>query len=201
MSLSKAIAVVLVVVGNAHAQALVVPARCARYVIVPEDAAEDSMLAWNQGLSLAGCAQDSSIPTVRDADSLAAMIAEMKQRATPSVLIYLDVLQHAPAEAQLRAAYQIGLVEVSLVVRARTAIAQADDARGELHARLEPMLEPAQQIARLCFYAIVRAAAEDPTVISNEVDRGIVATSRELLRQLGMPKTEQEDVTPRLASP
>lgn len=169
-----------------------VPTRCAMFATLsgrPTSEAE-----WRQLLSLAACVQDGSIGAASTSDQLAPMVEELSERLTLPMLIYLDALEHAEAPIQLRAAFQIGMAYVGLSTRARSSIAAPPDlatnpaaARRyrELHARLEPLLVPARQAAWISFRVIDEAAAVDPSLAGDEVERHMVATARRMLQAMG----------------
>lgn len=181
----------------------VIPRQCAPFAagtLAPGAERPTSEHGWRQLLSLAACVQDGSIRTgrtglgaVTEPAQLAPMVDELARRLALPMLVYLDALEHADAPIQLRAAFQIGMAYVALSTRARSSIAAPPElatdpaaARrySELHARLEPLLYTARRAAWISFRAIEAAAAVDPALAGNEVERNMVEAARRMLPAL-----------------
>ncbi len=166
---------------------VVIPAACAAYWFVP--GSEDSPAGWNQALSFAACVQDTSIEQVDDPAQLPALVEELTERLVDVMPFYLAALARGPGPIQLRAAYQIGMVHLSLLVRARASIVppaalgtgpKAAARHRELHARLEPLLARSARIALLSFMAVERAAAAHPQLAPDEVARSMVRSAHQM---------------------
>jgi hypothetical protein len=162
------------------------PQECRQYEWLPADR-RGTTLAWNQVLSLASCLQDASTPRVTNVGELAPMVATTFRRLAPAMMLDLAALQRGPESVQLRAAYQIGMIYVAAIVRARAAI--ASDALGAraLRAELEDMLASAKRTARIVFVAIDRAVADDPTIDRDPVAHYMIESSRTLIGLLAEP--------------
>jgi hypothetical protein len=154
------------------------------------------MYAWNQLLSLAACVQDARIERVDAAEELAPMVDGLTRGLAPSMLIYLDAIEHGPRSVQLRAAYQVGLAHVALVTRARACLAtrgrlvrdpDAGARVAALRAGLEPLLRRAGRTAWISFAVIVRAAADDPALVADPVAAAVVRQARAQLASMTAP--------------
>jgi len=145
---------------------------------------------WNQLLSVAGCAQDTSILDVADSEELEPMVHELERGLAPSLRLDLMIIASGPDDVAIRAASQIGMSELALVTRARASIAMTPQA-GRLHRELEPLLHHALVTARLAFRGIDRAAAEQPQAIHDPVTAHVVRNARSMLRLLG-PSSEED---------
>jgi hypothetical protein len=187
----------------------VIPRRCVEFVPQTGDR-PDSEDAWRRYLSLAACVQDGSIEPATDPDQLAAMVEDMSQRLALPILIYLDALENAGTPIQLRAAFQVGMAYVALSTRARSAIAAPPDlatneaaARRyrELHGRLEPLLVPARRAAWITFRAIEEAAAMDPSLGRDEVERHMICTARRMVPALSDAAPSDLKLVRRAAEP
>lgn len=169
-----------------------VPADCVPYWRGADTATPE----WNSVLSLAGCLQDASIEAIGDRDDLPAFIDRLASRLIPSLALYATAVQDGPDPVKLRAVYQIGLAEVSFIVRARRSIASP-----ALRPRLEELLEPSAAIAILAFAAVVHVAAEDPSMASDPVTRFMVRDAYQRLEQMVEAWPEVTTDTIRLATP
>jgi hypothetical protein len=187
-----------------------VPPECEQFGHIPGGA--ESPVAWSYVLSFAACIQDATIARIERADQLEPLVGELLQALEPALQFYIAAIDQAPGPAKLRAAYQIGLGQLTLITRARASIAvpehlETDAAAaayyGELHAALEPLLVQNAKLAFLLFVAIDRAAAEDPTLAPDAVTRNMVRSSHELAELIGkswsLRATETE--TPMFAFP
>jgi hypothetical protein len=167
-----------------------VPARCKVYVPTEKDA---DVVVWNKGLSFAGCVQDSTVFEVSNADELRPMLVELTRGLAPTLALYLSIIQYGPEPVQLRAAYQIGMMYIGLITRARSSIVLPDgwtnDPEGvreyrEMHDSLEPMLQPPLHTARLVFGMIDRVATEKPSIARDPVTKQMVRSARQMIRVL-----------------
>ena len=166
-----------------------IPIECRRYAWVPADA-HGSPLEWSQALSLGACIQDTSLSSVTDPAELGALVDELTERLAPSMMVYLGVLDAGPEPVKLRAAYQAAMASMALVTRARRSLvapadlstnAEAASRYYALHAQLELHLARAKRMTRLALMVIVRAVADDPTLVTDAVARNMVATARDML--------------------
>jgi len=172
-----------------------IPAECTVYVPTEQDA---DVVIWNKALSFAGCVQDSTVFEVSDADELRPMLVELTRALAPTLALYLSIIQYGPEPVQLRAAYQIGMMYIALVTRARSSIVLADDwmtdptamrEYRELHDSLEPMLKPALHTARIVFGTIDRVATENPSIASDPVTKQMLRSARAMLLLLERQET------------
>lgn len=181
-----------------------IPVECRIYTWIPEDARDD-VLAWNELLSLAACLQDGSISTVTDPDQLEAMVDQYTRALEIPMMVYTGAIEQDSRSVQLRAAYQIAMAHVSLIVRARSSIVGPDDLATnpeaalryrELHAQLEPLLARSVRIARVALAAIDRAATRDPTIATDPVTKSMVRSARAILEAMGKPAGEEPSGEP-----
>lgn len=179
MHVKATLAVVGVLAAStARAQVAALPEPCRPFTWLPADV-EDDTLGWNQLLSLASCLQDASIERVSNADELAPMIERFQHGLAMPMMIYLRALEEGPGDVQLRAAYQVGMAEVALIVRARSSLANPS-----LRSELEAMLARPTRFARMTFEVMDRAVDEDPTLASDPITRAMVRSARGMLRLL-----------------
>lgn len=171
---------------------VVVPPECEQFGHIPGGA--KSPVAWSYVLSFAACIQDATIARIERVDQLEPLVGELLQALEPALQFYIATIDQAPGPAKLRAAYQIGLGQLTLITRARASIAvpehlETDAAAaahyGELHAALEPLLVQNAKLAFLLFVAIDRAAADDPTLAPDAVTRNMVRSAHELAELIG----------------
>lgn len=174
-----------------------IPTQCRRYAALPAGA-RNAERAWNQLVSLAACMQETALDEVTDPEELPAMIDQLVHGLTPTMAIYLVVLEHAPRPVQFRAVYHVGMAHVGLITRARSTLvapADVDDPAQEarylaLHDELEPLLQEALETAWISFALVVSAAAEDPTLASDRVTQNMVRSAGEMLYALGELEVE-----------
>lgn len=173
-----------------------VPERCKVYVPTEHDA---DVVVWNKALSFAGCVQDATVFQVTNADELRPMLIALTRGLAPTLALYLSIIQYGPEPVQVRAAYQIGMMYIGLITRARSSIVLPDgwttDPEGtreyrELHDSLEPMLQPALHTARLVFGMIDRVATEKPSIAPDPVTKQMVRSARQMIRVLDRQETE-----------
>jgi hypothetical protein len=165
-----------------------VPDACRAFTRAPAD----PRAAWNQVLSLAGCTADNSTVTIIDPDDLPVALDTLASRLEPSLAIYVWAVQNAPDPIKIRAAYQIGLSEVALAVRARRSIVLPPNVTAErfavLHARIEPMIANAIAVGAAAFSVIDDIAQRNPELIDDPVLRFVVADARRQLRDMPHPE-------------
>lgn len=143
---------------------------------------EQPVTRWGRKLSLAGCLRQTARDSrdVRDPELLRAMVRGLAASVERPIQIYREVMGEGPWELRLLAAYSLGTTYIELAVRARVAVARSDGdltaaARSdELHAALEPLLEPYK-------YAAIEAFAEAET-IANEIP--VTAAVDDLVRNV-----------------
>ena len=173
------------------------PMECGRYAWLPVDARGDT-LAWNQLLSLGTCLQDTHIIQITDRDELGSMLETYAASLETPMMIYMAALENGPGPVQLRAAYQIAMLHLTLIVRARSSIvtptgraATPDALRRdrELHDDLEELLAPSARVAAISFAAILRAVEKDPTLARDSVTKSMVRSARVMLDQMRPPAT------------
>jgi hypothetical protein len=163
-----------------------IPPQCRQFASLPADR-RDTTLAWNQMLSLAACVRDASTPHVTSVGELAPMVATMFERLAPALLLDLAALQHGPEPVQVRAAYQIGMLYVEAIVRARGAIDSNTLGARALHLELEELLANARRTARIVFVAIDDAVTENPALDSDPVAHYVIESSRTMMKLLATP--------------
>lgn len=151
-----------------------VPAPCLAYWRVPGATATD----WNRVLSFAACIQDASVEAVDDAAQVPVLVDRFAERLLPSLTLYASAAQNGPGPIKIRAVYQIGMAEMSLMIRARLSITPA------LRPELEKVLVPSAAVALLSFSIIDQVVTEDPTLAPDAVTAYMVRNARELLVQL-----------------
>lgn len=174
---------------------------CRQYAWIPADARDD-ILGWNQLLSLAACLQDSSITPVRNSDELTAMVDAYVDALEVPMMIYFGALENGPGPIQLRAAYHIAMLHLTLIVRARSSIVAPSDlttnpdaARRDsaLHAELEELIAPSAWIAWKSLDVIVRATEADPSLAPDPVTQNMVRSARAMLATLPRPTEQRND--------
>jgi hypothetical protein len=153
--------------------------RCAAYVPAELD---DSMRAWDQVLSFTACIQDATIARVAEDEDPSVAVATLAHKLSPAMTLYFASIQHGPPWVQVRAAYEIGLAHVALIVRARASLVSGSSA--EQHARLEAAIARYAETAWMVFAAIDRAAQQDAALASDPVTRYVVQSSRQMLEVL-----------------
>lgn len=167
-----------------------VPEACRQFTSLPADAEGDTM-AWNQVLSLAACMQDATIASASTPAELTHALDQLEDALGLPMWIYLRALEKGPVSVQLRAAYQLGMMQVAFMVRARASIPATDV---KLHARLEKQLEPSARIAWTAFDAVDRAATSNPELARDPVAKGMVRSARTMLHALPHPAEEPSRV-------
>jgi hypothetical protein len=206
MSLRIAVAVIGVfsIIGLASASsreassvpAEKIPVACRTYAWIPADARDD-VVGWNQLLSLAACLQDGSISSVNDSEQLELMVDQYSRALEVPTMVYAGAIEDGPPGVQLRAAYDLALAHLSLVIRARSSIVAPPDLATnpeaalryrDLHAQLEPLLERSLGIAVVAFAVIDRVATRDPSIAADPVTRNMVRSARAMLDVLGRPE-------------
>ena len=155
-------------------QLVVIPSECTPYLVVPGGAR--TPMYWNQLLSFAACIQDASIAQIETGADLRAALEELESRLIPSLELYVKAADGGPGDVQLRAAYQVAMTYVALMVRARASIAQVP----RLRTRLESELEPVKRAALAVFELVDRVAGEDPAIARDPVTAYMVRSARQV---------------------
>jgi hypothetical protein len=171
-------------------QLVVIPSDCVPFL--QTSGGRESTGWWRHLLSLAACMQDATIGRIDSPAQLAPVVEELKGALVPSLRVYLFILEAGPDSLRLHALYQIGLAQVSLLVRARSSIVGSSDRYRELHAQLEPMLEEISYIAWLSFASVVRTARENPSLVDDQIARNLVNHAREMAILLRPPSRYAE---------
>ena len=165
-----------------------IPAACRQFTWVPRDARGDT-LGWNQVMSLGGCMQDNALATATTTAQIDAMVEHFSHNLALPTWLYLRALKSGPGPVQLRAVYQLGMLQIALMVRTRASLPARDR---RLHDVLERRLAKYERIAWIAFDAVDRAAKEDPSLTPDPVTRGMVRSARTMLRTLPRPPEEEQ---------
>ena len=165
-----------------------IPAACRQFTWLPADARGDT-LGWNQVLSLGGCMQDNSLATATTSAQIDATVEQFSHRLALPTWLYLRALKSGPGTVQLRAVYQLGMLQIALMVRTRASLPARDR---KLHDTLERRLASYERIAWIAFDAVDRAATQDPSLAPDPVTRGMVRSARTMLRTLPRPPQEEQ---------
>lgn len=154
-----------------------VPLECRLFATLPLDTTSE-LLPWAQSLSMAACRQSIALAPVSDPEQFRPMIARLEQAMAPSIATYRDALARGPMQIRLLAAYGLGMTNVNIIVRARSAvhITGGDASFGgasyggtpsversrRLHQLLEALLVKERDAALAAFHDVARLAHEDP---------------------------------------
>ncbi len=167
------------------------PPGCSAYTSIPPDARDD-IAGWNQLLSLASCVQSAAISPIADADQLQLVVDRETRALAIPMSIYFAALENGPGPVQLRAAYQLGMAHVALIVRTRSAIGATEHA-AELHAQLELLLARSYRLAWWTFAVIDGAVTEDPTLAPDPVTQNMLRSARAMLAAMPEPVDTQPE--------
>jgi hypothetical protein len=163
---------------------LAVPEQC--MPLVPE--VRESPLFWDQWMALAACLQDGSVLAVSRVGDVEPMVDGLMLSITPPIMLYREALEQAPRTIKLRAAFHVGMLAVAMITRARLSITARD---AKLSRELEPLLEPARDMARVAFVAVIEEAARHADLRADPVNRYMVVASQAHLQSLGDKKPIQ----------
>jgi|MudIll2142460700_1097286.scaffolds.fasta_scaffold05541_4 hypothetical protein len=163
---------VLALSNTASADEVPVHAECEQFSSIPGGAA--SPAAWNQVLSYAACIQDASVGRIVSEFQLPGFIEQLEVALIPSLMYYVAAVQNGPGPVKLRAAYQIGMSQLTLITRARMSIASP-----ELRAELEPMLEAPAKLAWSAFAMVDHVATENPELVPDAVTQNMARAARQ----------------------
>jgi hypothetical protein len=164
-----------------------VPQGCRQYLTVPASS-HSELLVWSQRLSLAQCEQGliAAPAAATDPAQLRGLVASLETAMQPSTQIYRDAMAHGPVQIRILAAYGLGMTDINLMVRARSAIPPSTDRHGNLdtHNALEPLLTGHARAADTAFAEVDRMANEYPEdAATNVVVRNAIATARARLHE------------------
>jgi hypothetical protein len=154
-----------------------VPIECRLFTTIPLDSTSE-LLPWAQLLSMAACRQSIALAPVSDPEQFRPMIARLEQAMAPSIAMYRDAMARGPTQIKILAAYGLGMTNVNLIVRARSALditggdasfggasyggtAYLDRSR-RLHQLLEALLVKERDAALAAFHDVARLAHQDP---------------------------------------
>lgn len=171
-----------------------VPFECRLFTTIPEDSTSE-LLPWAQSLSMAACRQSIALAPVSDPEQFRPMIARLEQAMAPSIAMYRDARVRGPMQIKILAAYGIGMTNLNLIVRARSAvrIAGGDASFGgatyggttqversrRLHQLLEALLVHERDAALAAFHDVARLAHDDPQAAqANRVMTYVVANAQ-----------------------
>lgn len=155
-----------------------VPAACRAYDEVP---ARDPRY-WDARVSLGACIVVFDDTTaITDAASIKRTLAGLAAHATPALMIYQDVIEHAPDDARYRAAYHVGLVMAAFITRARAALPR--DASPKLRAALETQLVEPSRMVREVFAELDRAATDGKVSVADPVNHAMAAAAHAVSRR------------------
>src|SRR5678816_3433320 len=102
------------------------PPECRQFLAIPSDSTSE-LLPWAQRLSVAACRQSIALAPVSSPERFRAMVAKLEEAMEPSLAIYRDARARGPAQIKILAAYGIGMTNLNIIVRARSAIRVIDD--------------------------------------------------------------------------
>ena len=157
-----------------NAVELAIPVECQQFLAIPADSTSE-LLPWARRLSIAACRQSIALAPVSDPEEFPALVARLDRAMAPSIEIYRDALARGPNEIKILAAFGVGMTNVNIMVRARSAVRVPDGAFGgatygsayielsqKLHGALEPLLVKHREAALAAFQDVARLAASDP---------------------------------------
>lgn len=168
------------------------PIECRQFLQIPADSTSE-LLPWAQRVSVAACRQSVALAPVTDPEQFRPMVARLEQAMAPSIAIYRDAIDHGPAQIKILAAYGLGMTNVNIIVRARSAVRVAADggfggaAYGgsyldrsqRMHRALEALLTRERDAALAAFHEVARLAAADPAAArANQVTRFAVENAQ-----------------------
>lgn len=166
-----------------------VPIECRQFLAIPRDSTSE-LLPWWQRLSVAACRQEITLAPVSEPEQFRPMIIRLEQAMAPSIAMFSDALSRGPRQVKILAAYGLGMANVNIIVRARSAVriaaggawGGASYGAGEversqrLRASLDALLVRERNAALAAFRELARQAHEDPGVAkANAVMSFVVA--------------------------
>lgn len=190
-------------------QVVLIPSECVQFEPIPGGG--ESAAGWNQILSFAACIQDARVARIEDADELEGFVDELQSALEPAFALYVAAVEQAPGPIKVRAALQLAMAEAALLTRARASVATLSDlgARAdaasrhrELHARLEPLLEPQATFVCMLVDIVDHAVAREPALAPDAIARTSLAAARRVAAQLrkSWPIPDDEE-RPLIAAP
>jgi len=170
------------------------PPECRLFLSIPADSTSE-LLPWAQRLSVAACRQAIELAPVTDPEQFRPMVTRLEQAMEPSMALYRDAMARGPAPIRILAAYGLGMTNVNIIVRARSAIhvpgngsafggaayggrAYLDRSR-RLHQSLEALLVKERDAALAAFHELARLAHADPaSARANQVMPVVIADAQ-----------------------
>lgn len=152
-----------------------VPIECRQFLAIPVDSTSE-LLPWWQRLSVAACRQSITLAPVSEPEQFRPMITRLEQAMAPSIAMFSDALARGPRQVKILAAYGIGMANLNIIVRARSAVriaatgawGGASYGTGEversrrLRGALDALLVRERDAALAAFRELARQANEDP---------------------------------------
>ena len=112
---------------------------------------------------------------MKTTEDVIAVVEKLQIAIAPAVHFFVATVEEAPRANKLRAAYYIALGQLTLVTRARAAVASEDAA---LRARLEPLLLPHARTAWEYFDMLGSVAKHDAVLAADPVILAMIRSSR-----------------------
>jgi len=170
------------------------PPECRQFLAIPADSTSE-LLPWAQRLSVAACRQSIALAPVSDPEQFRAMVARLEQAMAPSIAMYRDAMARGPAPIKILAAYGLGMTNVNIIVRARSAVRVPGDGASfggaayggrayvdrsqRLHQELEALLVKERDAALAAFREVARLAHADPaSARANQVMPVVIADAQ-----------------------
>lgn len=169
---------------------IAVPVECQQFLAIPADSTSE-LLPWAQRLSVAACRQSIALTPVSDPEQFPALVSRLDQAMAPSIEIYRDAMARGPTEIKILAAFGLGMTNLNIIVRARSAVRVRDGAFGgaaygtayiefsqKLHRALEQLLVKNRTAALTAFHEVARLAESDPIAArANQVMPIVIETA------------------------
>lgn len=152
------------------------PPECRLFLAIPADSTSE-LLPWAQRLSVAACRQSIELAPVSDPEQFRPMVTRLERAMEPSMVSYRDAMARGPAQIKILAAYGLGMTNLNIIVRARTAVRVPGggafggaayggraylDRSQRLHQSLEALLVKERDAALTAFHEVARLAHADP---------------------------------------
>jgi hypothetical protein len=153
------------------------PSECRLFLSIPADSTSE-LLPWAQRLSVAACRQSIMLAPVSDPEQFRPMVTRLEQAMEPSMAIYRDAMARGPVQIQILAAYGLGMTNVNIIVRARSAVRVPGaggafggaayggraylDRSSRLHNELEALLVKERDAALAAFHDLARLTRANP---------------------------------------
>lgn len=170
---------------------IAVPVECQQFLAIPADSTSE-LLPWARRLSIAACRQSIALAPVSDPEQFPALVNRLDDAMAPSIEIYRDAMARGPTEIKILAAFGLGMTNVNIIVRARSAVRVPDGAFGgatygtayiefsqKLHRALEQLLVKNRSAALTAFAEVARLADADPAAArANQVMPVVIDIAR-----------------------